>query len=159
MTSDHLGEFPGEAIYERSRQQFEYFEPHLKNPVFMENAGGSQVSARPQLLSPGQDNGAVSCVPVLQPCISPACNATCWCFPPVCRAGPLIDMPCCLQVPRVVVQGVSNHLLHNNAQLMAGYSVSDRATQTIDDAHDTVKVKSQSPVGCACSYQSYSTSL
>ena len=46
-----------------------------------------------------------------------------------------------MQVPRVVVEGVSNHMLHNNAQLMAGYSVSNRATKTIDAAHSTMKVR------------------
>ena len=40
----------------------------------------------------------------------------------------------------MVVEGVSHHMLHNNAQLMAGYSVSERADQTVDGAHDTMKV-------------------
>ena len=34
---------PDAAAYDRARQQFAYFEPQLNNPIFMENAGGSQV--------------------------------------------------------------------------------------------------------------------
>lgn len=73
-----------DGAYELARQHFAYFESERGNPIFMENAGGSQV-------------------------------------------------------PHMVAQGVSEHLLYNNAQLGAGYSVSSRADQTIQAAHDFVK--------------------
>ena len=55
----------------------------------------------------------------------------------LCNYQCVVSLP---QVPRVVVEGVSKHMLHNNAQLMAGYSVSNRADQTVSGAHATIKV-------------------
>lgn len=37
---------PDAALYDRARSQFAYFDPKLEYPIFMENAGGSQVSWR-----------------------------------------------------------------------------------------------------------------
>ncbi|KAK9808392.1 hypothetical protein WJX73_010186 [Symbiochloris irregularis] len=75
---------PAETVYKDSRAQFAFFNPALGNPIFAENAGGSQV-------------------------------------------------------PTVVAEAVADHLLHNNAQLGAGYSVSNRSTQTVEDAHAVVE--------------------
>jgi len=37
---------PDAAVYAAVRSAFAYFDPDLDNPVFMENAGGSQVRQR-----------------------------------------------------------------------------------------------------------------
>ena len=45
MTAVDQVSAPDAAAYERARQQFEYFKADLGNPIFMENAGGSQVGS------------------------------------------------------------------------------------------------------------------
>ena len=42
------------------------------------------------------------------------------------------------QLPRTVIEGVQNHLTHNMVQLGAGYPASDRATGTVERAHEFV---------------------
>ena len=46
-----------------------------------------------------------------------------------------------VQVPRVVIQGVTDHLTYNNAQLGAGHSVSNRADASMAGAHETIKAR------------------
>ena len=41
-------------------------------------------------------------------------------------------------MPRTVIEGVQNHLTHNMVQLGAGYPASDRATGTVERAHEFV---------------------
>ncbi|KAK9829554.1 hypothetical protein WJX72_006467 [[Myrmecia] bisecta] len=43
------------------------------------------------------------------------------------------------QAPRCVVDAVRDHMLHSYAQLGAGYAASNRATKTVDEAHDVIK--------------------
>lgn len=68
------------------RSHFPYFNPDKKNPVFFENAGGSQL-------------------------------------------------------PLTVIEAVREHMLDHYVQLGAGYELSDRATSTVDAAHDIIKVR------------------
>lgn len=39
------------------------------------------------------------------------------------------------QVPRSVIEAVANHMTHDMVQLGAGYPASDRATETVEEAH------------------------
>ncbi|GAQ87923.1 pyridoxal phosphate (PLP)-dependent aspartate aminotransferase superfamily [Klebsormidium nitens] len=71
-------------LYQRVRNHFPYFNPDKKNPVFFENAGGSQL-------------------------------------------------------PLTVIEAVREHMLDHYVQLGAGYELSNRATSTVDAAHDIIK--------------------
>ncbi|KIY97181.1 hypothetical protein MNEG_10783 [Monoraphidium neglectum] len=51
------------------------------------------------------------------------------------------------QVPRCVADAVRDHLLHDCAQLGAGYDVSNRSTSTVDAAHDAVAALMGAPPG------------
>ncbi len=49
------------------------------------------------------------------------------------------------QVPICVADAVRDHLLHNCAQLGAGYALSKRADAAVDAAHEVVKVRLPRP--------------
>jgi len=50
------------------------------------------------------------------------------------------------QVPICVADAVRDHLLHNCAQLGAGYALSKRADAAVDAAHEVVKARPPRPV-------------
>lgn len=117
-----------ESLYTTARSQYAYFDPARKNAAFLENAGGSQVHLLHLKASKGQcvcmyiDNGLV-CVTAFEVGMS--------------HWGTLACMP---QVPVCVADAVRDHLLHNCAQLGAGYALSRRSDAAVDAAHEVVKV-------------------
>ncbi len=121
-----------EGLYVTARSQYAYFDPARKNAAFMENAGGSQV-----LLLRVEASTRQTC-----------CTQTCCMSHRASLCGSEAGTACCEmagmlppQVPICVADAVRDHLLHNCAQLGAGYALSKRADAAVGAAHEVVKAR------------------